>query len=115
MLRSKIVVLLGVLTIPGLLSAQHETITIKGHSKSSKNAVPARVFLAAELDGQRVALQCVLSHDDCKELPAGEYEIDRLLAGEGSYKGCLNVDLYRVGADRSKEEPLGEYCLLHED
>jgi hypothetical protein len=115
MLRSKIIVLLGILIIPGLLYAQHETITIKSHSRSSKSAAPpARVFLTAELDGQRVVLQCVLSHDDCKELPAGEFEIDRLLAGEGSYKGCPNVDIYKIGADRSKEEPLGEYCLLNE-
>ena len=56
----------------------------------------------------------MLSHADCKELPRGEYDIERLLEGEGSYPNCPNVDLYRVGADSFKEEPLGEYCVLRE-
>ena|SRR5271165_1158665 len=114
MLRSKIVVLLGFLTIPALLYSQHETITIKSHSRGGKNTAPERAFLYGELNGQPAVLQCLLSHSDCKELPRGQYEIERLIEDEASYKGCANVDLYRIGADRSREEPLGEHCLLHE-
>jgi len=100
--------------MPALLFAQHETITVKSRSRSGTSAAGDRALLHADLDGQAVVLECVLSHDDCKELPRGEYEIDRLLDGEGSYRNCPNVDIYRMGADRSKEEPLGEYCLRDE-
>ncbi len=114
-LRRKIILLLGFLAIPALLCAQHEMITIKGHSRGSKSSGGDRAFLYGELEGHSVVLQCVLAHADCKELPRGQYEIDRLIVGEeGAYKGCPNVDIYRVGADRSKEEPLGEYCLRGE-
>ncbi len=108
------ILLLGFLAIPALLCAQHETITIKGRSRGGKSSPGDRALLYGDLDGHSVVLQCVLAHDDCKELPRGQYEIDRLIDGEGSYKDCPNVDIYRVGADRSKEEPLGEYCLRGE-
>ncbi len=113
-LRRNIILLLGFLAVPGLLCAQHEMITIKGHSRGGKNSAGDRAFLYADLDGHSVVLQCVLAHADCKELSRGQYEIDRLIDGEGSYKGCSNVDIYRIGAERSKEEPLGEYCLRGE-
>jgi len=111
MLR-RIVLLLGVLTMAASLCAQNETITIKSHSRGGKSTPPDRAFLNGELDGQPVVLWCVLSHSDCKELPRGEYNIERLLGGEGSYKNCPNVDLYRLGANSFQEEPLGEYCLI---
>ncbi len=111
MLRN-FVLLVGVLAIATALSAQHETITIKRHARSSKSAPHPVALLHGELDGQPALLQCVLSHADCKELAAGQYNIERLLDGEGSYEGCPNVDIYRLGADSSQEEPLGEYCLL---
>src|SRR5262249_783155 len=107
MRRRGILVLLSILA-SSRLYAQHETILIK----SSKRVATDRVVLYGDLDGQRVALQCMLAREYCKELARGEYNIERLLEGEGSYKGCSNVDLYRVGEDSFKEEPLGEYCLL---
>ncbi|MFZ0794813.1 MAG: hypothetical protein WAM65_13650 [Candidatus Korobacteraceae bacterium] len=106
--------MLGFLVMPALLCAQHETITIKGSSRGSKNSAGDRVFVYGDLEGHSVVLRCVLAHSDCKELPRGEYEIDRLLDGEGAYKDCPNVDIYRIGAERSKEEPLGEYCMRGE-
>ena len=108
----QIVVLMALLAVTPPLCAQHETITIMSHSRGGKAGAADRAFLYGELDGHAVVLQCVLSHDDCKELPKGEYNIERLLEGEGSYRDCPNVDLYRLGADSFKEEPLGEYCLV---
>ena len=118
-LRRNVILLLGFVVMPALLCAQHEMITIKGHSRGGatggKSSAGDRAFLYGDLDGRPVVLQCVLSHADCRELPRGQYEIDRLIVGEeGAYKGCPNVDIYRVGAERSKEEPLGEYCLRGE-
>jgi len=112
MLSRNIVILLGLLAIPALLFAQNETITIKGHSRSGKTPPGERALLYGELDGEPVVLRCVLSHADCKELPRGQYDIERLLDGEGSYKDCPNVDIYRLGEDAFTEEPLGEYCLI---
>jgi hypothetical protein len=106
--RRGILVLMSVLAASSELLAQHETILIK----SSKRPATDRVVLYGELNGQRVALQCMAAREYCKELPHGEYNIERLLEGEGSYKGCANVDLYRPGADSFKEAPLGEYCLV---
>ena len=111
---SRIIVLLAFVAMSASLSAQSETITIKRHARSGKNPPGEFAVLYGELDGNAVVLQCVLSHADCKELPTGQYNIERLLEGEGSYKNCPNVDLYRPGADSFQEEPLGEYCLLHE-
>ena len=107
----QVIALFGLLAIALSLSAQNETITIKSHARDGKNQPPDRAFLYGELDGRPVTLQCVLSHADCKELPKGQYDIERLLDGEGSYHGCPNVDIYRLDADSSQEEPLGEYCL----
>lgn len=111
MLR-KLVLLIGVLAVATPVFAQNETITVKRHARNSKKASGAVAFLYGELDGQPAVLRCVLSHADCKELAPGQYDIERLLDGEGSYEGCLNVDIYRLGADSSQEQPLGEYCLL---
>lgn len=110
--RRKIVVLMGAVAMTSLLCAQSDTITIKRHSRGGKNPPGGLAFLYGELDGQAVILRCVLSHSDCKELPRGDYNIERLLEGEGSYKNCSNVDIFRPGADSFKEEPLGEYCLV---
>ena len=109
---ANIVLLLGVLFLSGPLFAQSDTIAIKRHSRASKNAPVELALLYGELDGHAVVLQCVLSHSDCKELPQGAYNIERLLEGEGSYPNCPNVDIYRLGADSFQEEPLGEYCLV---
>jgi len=108
----RIVLLLGVVIIATSLWAQNETIAIKSHTRGGKSTPPDRAFLHGELDGQPVTLWCVLSHSDCKELSPGEYNIERLLLGEGSYKNCPNVDIYRLGANSFKEDPLGEYCLI---
>jgi hypothetical protein len=94
------------------LVAQNDTITLKRRARGGKNPPDSMALLYGVLDGSSVVLQCVLSHNDCKELAPGEYGIERLLEGEGSYRGCFNVDIYRLGADSSKEEPLGEYCLI---
>lgn len=111
MLRN-LLLLLSTLVIARALFAQNETITIKRHARSGKSTSAAVALLYGELDGQPVVLRCALSHPDCKELAQGQYDIERLLEGEGSYNGCPNVDIYRLGADSSTEEPLGEYCLL---
>ena len=110
----RIVILLGLVVIATPLFAQSETITIKRHTRGGKNPPGSLAFLYGDLDGQAVVLRCVLSHADCKELPQGDYSLERLLAGEGSYKNCSNVDVYRLGSGSAQEEPLGEYCLLDE-
>ncbi len=69
------------------------------------------LYIFADLGKDSVILTCDVSHDDCIALSPGDYEIARLIPGEGSYKDCPNVDIYRIGADRLKEKPLGEYCL----
>jgi len=110
-MRREMTVLLGLMAISTVAFAQSETITIRGHSR--RGNPPGQVaLLSAELDGDSVVLRCVLSHADCKELPKGQYNIERLLDGEGSYPGCSNVDIFRLGRNSFQEEPLGEYCLL---
>ncbi len=111
MLRA-MTVLLGLMAISTSVFAQSETITIKGHSRRGKS--PGEIaLLSGELeDGDSVVLRCVLSHTDCRELAKGQYNIERLLDGEGSYPNCSNVDIYRLGKNSFQEEPLGEYCLL---
>ena len=53
----------------------------------------------------------MLSHPDCTELDPGQYEVARLIPDEVFYKSCAVVDIYRTGANRLTEKPLGEYCL----
>jgi hypothetical protein len=110
----RIVLLLAVVAIAIPLFAQSETITIKRHTRGGKNPPNSLALLYGDLDGRSVVLQCVLSHSDCKELPQGDYSLERLLQGEGTYKNCSNVDVYRLGSGSAQEEPLGEYCLLRE-
>jgi hypothetical protein len=107
--RNKILVLLGLIAVGPLLSAS-EKITIKSSSRQGKHREV--VFLEADLAGRSVDLDCLESHADCKEISPGNYELARLIAGEGPYNDCQNVDIYRIGADRLKEKPLGRYCLL---
>ncbi len=113
LLLRRIVLLLGLVATATSLLAQNETLTVKSHSRGGKNPPNGLAFLYGDLDGRAVVLQCLLSHADCKELSRGQYSLERLLDGEGSYKNC-SVDVYRLGANSSKEEPLGEYCLRHE-
>jgi hypothetical protein len=110
----EIVLLFGLLSIATPLLAQSETITIKRHTRGGKNPPNSLALLYGNMDGRSVVLQCVVSHSDCKELPQGDYSLERLLQGEGSYKNCSNVDIYRLGSGSAQEDPLGEYCLLHE-
>jgi hypothetical protein len=113
MLRKTLIL---VLAISPLLSAQNERITITGQSSygGKKSILNAYALLYAKLGGDDgVVLTCELSREDCKQPALGEYEIARLIPGEGSYKDCPNVDIYRIGANRLKEKPLGEYCLGH--
>jgi hypothetical protein len=90
---------------------ENEKITIERRSRGGKSLLGDRAFLYSKIDGEPYVLECVLSHSDCVELPPNQYEIARLVTGEGSYKNCPNVDVYRIGANRLKEKPLGEYCL----
>ncbi len=113
MLRKTLIL---VLAISPLLSAQNERITITHQSSygGKKSVLNAYALLSAKLgDDDQVLLTCELSHEDCIQLALGQYEIARLIPGEGSYKDCHNVDIYRIGANRLKEKPLGEYCLGH--
>jgi hypothetical protein len=113
MLRKTLIL---VLAISPLLSAQNERITITGQSSygGKKSVLNAYALLCAKLgDDDQVLLTCELSHEDCIQLALGQYEIARLIPGEGSYKDCSNIDIYRIGANRLKEKPLGEYCLEH--
>jgi hypothetical protein len=122
-----ILALLGLVAVSSSLLAQNEKIKIKNSSQpnvypnldlDSLRAVQEllgdRVFLEADLGKDSVALTCYVSHYDCVALRPGDYEVARLIPGEGSYKGCANVDIYRIGADRLKEKPLGEYCLPYQ-
>jgi hypothetical protein len=112
MARKTILVLLGVVAISPLLFGQNEKIAIQSHSRAGKYPLgDDQLLLYADLDEGSVILRCESSHKDCVVLPPGDYEIARLILGEGSYKNCANVDIYRIDADRSKGKPLGEYCL----
>jgi len=115
MLRRIVLPLVGLVALTTPLLAQNEALTVKRHSRGGKNRPPELAFLYGDLDGKAVVLQCTLSHADCKELPQGQYNVERLIDGEGSYRNCPNIDVYRLGADSSKEVPLGEYCLRHEE
>ncbi len=110
-LNTKAILLLALLAVAPLVSAQNERITIESSSWGGSYLLGDRAFLHSNIDGEPYALECVLSHTDCTELSPGKYEIDRLIPDEGSYKNCPNVAIYRIGANRLKEKPLGEYCL----
>ncbi len=126
-MRKTILALLGLVFISPSLFAQNEKIKIKNSSQTHddyqnldlysprvpKYPLGDRVFLDAELGKDSVVLWCAVSHNDCLALNPGDYEIARLIPGEGSYKVCPNVNIYRIGADRLKEKPLGEYCLVY--
>ena len=127
MQRKTILALLGLVAVSSSLFAQNEKIKIKNSSQTheypnldldSLRAVQYlpgdRVVLHADLGKDSTALTCYVSHNDCVALSPGDYEIARLIPGEGSYKGCRNVDIYPIGADRLKEKPLGEYCLPYQ-
>jgi hypothetical protein len=115
MLKKQVILIFALLTLAPLVNGQNEKVIIeKGTRGGGRYPLGERAYLDVKIDGERgYLLVCVLSHADCRELPPGEYEIARLIPGEGSYKDCPNVDIYRVGADRLKEKPLGEYCLDH--
>lgn len=127
MYRRTILALLGLVAVSSSLFAQNEKIKIKNSSQTHvypnldldslrvvQDLLGDRVFLDADLGEDSVALTCYVSHDDCVALIPGDYEIARLIPGEGSYKGCPNVDVYRICADRLKEKPLGEYCFPYQ-
>jgi hypothetical protein len=107
MIAKKLLAMLGFVAFSSALFAQSENIAIKASSRQSDV-----VFLAADLAGRAVDLTCLQSHSDCKMLRSGEYEMLRLVGNEGTYNDCQNVDIYRIGADRTREKPLGRYCLL---
>jgi len=113
MLNKQVTLLLALLAVAPFMSAQNERITIEKSTRCGQYPLGDRACFDAKIDGEPYGLECELSHADCAELPPGEYEIARLIPGEGSHKKCSksNVDLYRVGANRLKEKPLGEYCL----
>jgi hypothetical protein len=110
MIGKKLLAMLGFLAFSSVLFAQSEKITIKASSRQGKNGEV--VFLEADLAGRTVDLTCLEPHSDCKVLRSGEYEMLRLVRNEGTYNDCQNIDIYRTGADRTREKPLGEYCLL---
>jgi hypothetical protein len=54
---------------------------------------------------------CDLSIHPCQRLAPGDYIM--VSSAKGMYQDCIDdVDVYATGADRSKTEPLGTYCLL---
>jgi hypothetical protein len=111
MLKKQAILLLALLAFSPAMSAQNERITIESGRRGGKYPFPDRAFLDSRIDSEPYVLECKLSHSDCIELAPGNYEIARLIPGEGSYKNCPNVDIYRIGANRLKDKPLGEYCL----
>jgi len=111
MLNTKTILLLAFLAVAPLMSAQNEKITIERVARGGKSLLADRAFLYSKIGGEPYVLECVLSQSNCTELSPGQYEIARLIPSEGSYKNCPNVDIYRVGTDRLKDKPLGEYCL----
>ena len=107
MIPKKLLAMLVFVAFSSALFAQSENIAIKASSRQK-----GVVFLAANLAGRAVDLTCLESHPDCKVLRSREYEMLRLVGNEGTYNDCQNVDIYLTGADRTREEPLGRYCLL---
>jgi hypothetical protein len=127
MQRKTILAVLGLVAVSSSLFAQNEKIKIKNSSQThvypnldldsprvAQELLGDRVFLYADLGKDSTGLTCNVSHNDCVALSPGDYEIARLIPGEGSYKDCSNIDIYRIGADRLKEKPLGEYCLPYQ-
>ena len=113
MLNKQITLILALLAAGPLMSAQGERITIEKATRCGQYPLGDRACFDAKIDGKPYYLDCMLSHTDCTELAPGQYEIARLIPGEGSYKNCPNADIYRIGANRLKEKPLGEYCLSY--
>jgi hypothetical protein len=111
MLNKQVTLILALLAVAPLMSAQNERITIQKSTWCGQYPLGDRACIDARISGEPYFLDCPLSHTNCTELSPGEYEIARLIPGEGSYKNCPNVDLYRIGANRLKEKPLGEYCF----
>jgi hypothetical protein len=127
MQRKTIIALLGLIAVSSSLFGQNEKIKIKnssqthvypnldlGSPRAVQDLLGDRLFIDANLGKDSVALTCYVSHNDCVALSPGDYEIARLIPGEGSYQAGPNVDIYRIGADRLKEKPLGEYCLPYQ-
>lgn len=113
LLSCVLAVLLALLLVPVLASAQGERITIRGSSRGGKYPLGDRWYLEATLDHEPVLLKCEPTESSCVFLQPGEYEVARLVPHEGLYKDCTSIDIYRMGADRLKEKPLGEYCVLY--
>ncbi len=126
MQRKTILALLGLVAVSSPLFAQNEKIKIKNGSQTheypnldldSLRAVQYlpgdRVVLHADLGKDSTALTCYVSHNDCVALSPGDYEIARLIPGEGSYTGCRNLDIYPICSDRLMDRPFGEYCLRY--
>ena len=111
MLNKQVTLILALLAVAPLMSAQNERITIEKSTRCGQYPMGDRACFDVKIDGEPYGLHCQLSHTDCIELSPGEYEIARLIPGEGCYKNCPNVDIYRIGANRLKEKPLGEYCF----
>jgi hypothetical protein len=113
MLNKQVTLILALLALAPMMSAQNERITIEKSTRCGQYPLGDRACLYSKIGGEPYLLNCQLSHTDCTELSPGEYEIARLIPGEGSNKNCPNVDIYRIGAHRLKEKPLGEYCLRY--
>lgn len=107
MMSKKLLVLFGLAMISPMCSAENQKITIEGSSVQSKQVV----LLDADLAGKPVQLECFLSQKSCTALTSGDYLMVRLAAG-GIYQDCLNVGIYSLGENPTKDKPLGEYCLL---
>jgi hypothetical protein len=107
MMRKKLLVLLGLVAISPMLSAENHKITIKSSSVQKKVVV----MLKADVEEKSVELECFLSQKSCTTLPPGDYLMVRLTNG-GTYEDCPNVDIFSRVGDPTKDKPLGEYCLL---
>ena len=105
-MKNSAILLALFLLVAGFSVAQEKgTVTIeKGISSNGA------VAMNAVVNGQKKQLQCNEGSSDCKLLKAGDYVIMILPPNHGMYD-CKNVDIYANGADPSKDDKLGEYCL----
>ena len=101
-----------------LYAQERSNITVKQSETSSGVIVVTAQYQAvtqAAADARdtkgHFELHCNQGVADCKAPAPGNYLMVRLPKNWGAYD-CVNVDLYRAGADPDNSQKTGEYCLI---
>jgi hypothetical protein len=110
MIRKTSLMLFVFVAISSMFAVEIEKITVT--RSSVRGPYSHSVWLDADLAGKSVELMCYVRQQSCAKLAPGKYMLIRLKPGDGIYQDCENVDIFRVDADPTKDQPLGEYCVM---